>query len=220
MPQKSPASQPDELDLERFYMLLPKEVREANQGEMNQILNTLRDRKTRKVNFSGLWRTLFWIPNMKSRVQSRHRALSEFRDRTGEKATQRTQWARKRQKILRDFDKLRDNVFSLYEELDNPKIYRLLAGFRLNGRHLFDDTGLLNPQDQRVLKALQKLDAAINVSPTFQSPPPSRPKGHQPELWLQEAKKRFKQHNVPQESGDQLLRLIGVKPDLWSKKSH
>ena len=160
--------------------------------EMKRILSKL-EKKTKKVNFKMLLHILRRAKINEKREENRRKTFSKVRG---------SEWDKMRKKVLKNFDDCVDSLLALYQVTDDHSdLRRLIDRDIKNNKYLLKDDG--------VLRNLEKLNRTIRSSPLLEL---SRPRGHQHQPWLKEALAGFKKANVPKADGEQLLRLIGLKP--------
>jgi len=208
--KKKPTEKTVDEWIRKFQKLIPSEkdsvLETSNQDQMTRLIITLYKRRKVKANFHQLWSTLFWIPKLKSRIQARVRHESEFKGRVGE-TTPIREWARTRNRLRQNLPILLSEVEDLFEEAyHDGSLFRTLLFCKKVDEDVFKE------QDQKVLRLAKNLRKALPLSPLFLAEPFPRPHGHQAETWLQDAQRSFKKAGVPQTIGNELLRLIGVKP--------
>lgn len=173
-----------------FYWMLTSK---SHKKVMDDILDKL-ERKRKAVDFQLLYVTL-----RNAKFGDKWATINIRRSHLTKK------WFDDREKLLRDIadiEKRLNNLFIDYDEV----VLSVLRQTPKNRQRL--PTG----RNHRVLTTCQTFTKTVNNSFLLQTSPPSRPRGHQSQPWLTKAKAGFKQAGIPQEVGEDLLRLIGAKP--------
>ena len=161
---------------------------------MGWILTKLGEKRTKRVNFKIL---LFILRKAKLQEKRAARKKDIFSH------ILRSEWEKERKKVHKHLDNLANSLLAVYQVVyDQPSLRRAIHPSLKNNQLLIEEDDVLNH--------LEKLDEVIQRSPLLQL---SRPRGHQPQLWLKDAETRLKEAHVPEQEADQLLRLIGLKPN-------
>ena len=172
-----------------FYWMVSSENKKKG---MDDILDKL-ERKRKTVDFQILYVTLVnaYFANKWGKIHIQRSHLTK-------------KWFDDRKKLLRDIDDIEMRLTTLFADYDEL-VLSVLRQTHKNRRRL---PTLL---DRRVLTTCQAFTKSVNNSFLLQASPQARSRGHQPQPWLSKAQEGFRKAHVPQEDGEQLLRLIGVK---------
>lgn len=173
----------------RFIALLSnQELQDALVPELNELQ---RDPRV-KVKFEELYDAICYAREASEEAERAHRTLTE-----------RQPWMRReRRGLLRTAQRLLQKYERHLGDVDEPLKEAKRKTASPENPFSSEPADLVYRQIEDVVLALEK-------EPILSS----RPEGHQPQPWLQEADRRLKAAGVhSRETRDQLLRLYGLKP--------